>query len=219
MYGWETSVQFAANEIKYFLYYQIALGSYSQYKEDLIIEKLINKPQGWYVDIGASDPLRFNNTYRFYRRGWRGINIDPNAANIRKFSIHRPEDINLNIGIDKRTNQLPFYEMWPSTLSTFSRSDKENYETQGYKFVGVTKIQVWPLAKVLDIYAKNRSIDFFSIDTEGYDLRVLESNNWRKYRPKVICIEDKGSKLDNYFKKINYKKVFGYHINSIYMAE
>jgi hypothetical protein len=31
---------------------------------------------------------------------------------------------------------------------------------------------------------------FFNIDAESHDINVLESNNWNKFVPRVICIED-----------------------------
>ena len=34
------------------------------------------KMSGFYVDVGCHQPLLNNNTYRLYKRGWRGINID-----------------------------------------------------------------------------------------------------------------------------------------------
>jgi len=33
-------------------------------------------------------------------------------------------------------------------------------------------------------------IDFLSVDVEGYDLRVLRSNDWEKYRPLIVMVED-----------------------------
>jgi hypothetical protein len=35
-----------------------------------------------------------------------------------------------------------------------------------------------------------QQIDFLSVDTEGHDLNVLRSNDWNKYRPRVIAVED-----------------------------
>ena len=41
-------------------------------------------------------------------------------------------------------------------------------------------------------------IDFFSIDTEGNDLNVLKSNNWTKYKPNLILVEDlKNRKIED----------------------
>ena len=52
--------------------------SYSQEGEDMILRRIFgDKRLGFYVDVGAHDPRRFSNTYYFYKRGWRGINIEP----------------------------------------------------------------------------------------------------------------------------------------------
>ena len=60
-------------------------GSYSQKGEDLFLSRMFPKHyEGFYVDVGANDPIRFNNTYKFYKRGWKGMNIEPDANNYKK---------------------------------------------------------------------------------------------------------------------------------------
>ena len=77
-----------------------ALKSYSQEGEDMILRRLFEKQQtGFYVDVGAHHPKRFSNTYLFYKRGWRGINIDLNPLTIELFNFCRREDININSAI------------------------------------------------------------------------------------------------------------------------
>jgi hypothetical protein len=34
------------------------------------------------------------------------------------------------------------------------------------------------------------ALDFMSVDCEGHDLTVLESNNWELFRPSVVLVED-----------------------------
>src|SRR3989344_7565306 len=81
-------------EFKYLLV-KILYGSYSQFGEDMVIDNLLNnKKRGFYVDVGAYDPDRFSNTKRFYLKGWRGINIEPDVYSFNKFLEKRPEDIN-----------------------------------------------------------------------------------------------------------------------------
>ena len=74
--------------------------SFSQDYEDLIIDKLLgNKATGTYLDIGAFDPTDLSNTKRFYDRGWRGCNVEPDPVRFQKFLQARPDDINLNVGL------------------------------------------------------------------------------------------------------------------------
>ena len=50
---------------------------YSQNGEDLILNRFLeNKEKGFFIDVGAHHPIRFSNTYFFYKKGWSGINID-----------------------------------------------------------------------------------------------------------------------------------------------
>src|SRR5579864_1383027 len=74
--------------------------SYSQYKEDLWIDRMLGyKKNGFYIDIGASDPNYLNNTKKFYEKGWKGLNVEPNPSTFRKLKEDRDRDINLNVGV------------------------------------------------------------------------------------------------------------------------
>jgi FkbM family methyltransferase len=200
------------------------LNSYSQHREDIIIDKLLgNKKKGFYVDVGANNPTGFNNTKRFYDKGWNGINIEPNTRGYKLFLKERKRDINLNIGISKKEGKLILYEMEPDMLSTFSENEMKGYKKNGYKLVKERKVKTLPLKKVLEKYAKNKKIDFFSIDTEGFDMQVLESNDWKKYKPKVICIEtvqnagEEKPEIEKFLEKVYYKRVYKNNTNSVYI--
>src|SRR3989344_6416322 len=95
VYGPQKFFYFAYLELMKMFYWQPIRNSYSQNNEDLKIDELLNYPsKGFYVDVGAYDPDRFSNTKRFYLKGWRGINIEPDVYSFNKFLEKRPEDIN-----------------------------------------------------------------------------------------------------------------------------
>jgi len=223
IYGPLKFLSFILSEIKYRIYSCLFLGSYSQNGEDLVIDKLLGvKEKGFYVDIGAYDPTRFSNTKRFYLRGWSGINVEPNKNRFENFAKHRTRDINLNVGIGMVSGYIKFYEMFPNTLSTFSAESVKNYQKQGFRLISETKVKVLSLRHILKKYAEDKEIDFLSVDTEGFDLEVLKSNDWKSYRPKVICIESSvpgSSNLEEggkFLLKIDYRKVLDNGINSIF---
>ncbi len=225
MYGPKKSLVFLYYKIRELLYYQLLHNSFSQHGEDLVIDALLgNKDHGFYVDIGAHDPHLFSNTKRFYRKGWRGINIEPDAHLIEKFKASRPDDINLNIGISNIPGTLTFYRMFPATLSTFSEEAVKSYLDQGYELVEKLPVPVKPLRTVLQTYVKNAEIDFMSIDTEGFESHVLASNDWQKFRPTVICIESenpRGSEVGPITQKLlalGYVKHLDNGINSIFVV-
>jgi hypothetical protein len=54
---------------------------------------------------------------------------------------------------------------------------------------GVIKVDVCTLEKILDKHLECTEIDFMTVDVEGFDLDVLQSNNWTKYRPSYVLAE------------------------------
>lgn len=204
--------------------------SYSQAGEDLILDFLLNeKRNGFYVDVGAHHPFKLSNTYFFYKkRGWRGINIEPSENNFKLFKLARKNDTNLNIGIGNTEDKRQFFVFKESTLSTFSSENAEKYQKMGHVLVDKIPLTILPLSHVLEKYCGSKEIDFITVDTEGYDLEVLKSNNWKRFRPRFIIVEtveykkgDFGEKIENKFsefmKEIKYKKIADTYINTIYV--
>lgn len=197
------------------------INSFAQYQEDLILDAILRKELGFYVDIGANDPKKFSNTLRFYRRGWSGINIEPQPDKIVLFEKMRNRDINLNIGIGTEIGQLDFYRLEIDTLSTFDKKTAINhcsrFKTQ---IKEVSNVEVWPLKEVLNKYLpNNQSIDFLSIDTEGFDLKVLKSNDWDLYRPKIVLIEvgKEGHEIVSFLRNKNYELVYKNSCNFFFL--
>ncbi len=165
--------------------------SYSQEGEDILLERLFfGEDNGFYVDVGSHHPFRYSNTYLLYKKGWRGINIDAMPGSKRLFDRFRPRDINIEVGISNFIGSVEYYMFESSALNTFSKSLAEEYVRDGFRLVGTRIVNVMPLSLVLDKYMpEGEKISVMSIDVEGEDMKVLQSNDWNKYRPKVILIE------------------------------
>ncbi len=164
---------------------------YSQNGEDLVLNRFLdNKKEGFFVDIGAHHPIRFSNTFLFYKKGWSGINIDAMPDSMAQFNKIRPKDINIEIGVGLKNDNLTFYQFNESALNTFSKKEALSKEKDRYKIIKSNMVKVDTLENILDKYLpKNKKIDFFNIDVEGKDEEVLISNNWEKYKPDYILIE------------------------------
>ncbi|WP_164969808.1 FkbM family methyltransferase [Arcobacter sp. F2176] len=187
--------------------------SYAQYGEDKLIEKLLTKKKdGFYIDIGANHPDRFSNTKMFYKKGWKGINVEPNPISFKKFN-KRVRDINLNIGVGKDKKELDFFCFEADTLSTFSENAKNEYLNYGYKLNQTIKVKVNSLVNIFEEY-NIKEIDFLSIDVEGFEMEVLRSNNWNIYKPKLIILESNGlSDSSNViYEHIDFLRPYGYEL-------
>lgn len=198
--------------------------SYAQNREDIILSAFFSDvEEGFYVDIGAFDPIEDSVTKYFYDRGWSGINVEPNKKLFTRLQKERPRDINLNLGISNRKGTLEYREYIDGKgLSTFSDDVKKSYETnktgQPVKNYKDITIEVTTLKNIFKEH-NVKKIHFLKVDVEGYEYEVLESNDWSKYRPEVICIESNHIFKDwpAFLKENDYKKVFNDGLNDYYV--
>ncbi len=167
---------------------------YSQFGEDVVLSQLLRAPEGFYVDVGANHPTRYSNTYLLYKRGWHGLNIDPNQDAIQTFKRERPRDMSVALGIAKTEGTALLYRYADPAFNTFSRTSAKELEKKTWLSpLPSIKVSVLPLASALSQHLpQGTTIDLLSVDVEGLDLEVLESNDWTRFSPRVIAVEDHG---------------------------
>jgi len=166
----------------------------------MILRRLLeSKECGFYVDVGAHHPRRFSNTYFFYKRGWSGINIEPNHDILAAFQATRSRDINLQLGVSDSKGSITYYSFDEPALNTFDEEIvKSRLTNTQYKLIGKHDVPVERLDHILAMYLPpNTQIDFLSIDVEGFDFLVLKSNDWECYRPKYVLVEALDSSLED----------------------
>ena len=189
-----------------------ALKSYSQEGEDMILRRLFEKQKtGFYVDVGAHHPKRFSNTQFFYKKGWKGINIDAMPNSMSLFNKLRPRDINLEIPVSDKKQKLTYYMFNEPALNGFSKELAEKRASKnGYKIISVKDMETSTLEEILEKHLPHgQEIDFMSIDVEGLDLQVLKSNNWKRFRPKFVLVEILGSSINDIANSKEYKYLSG----------
>jgi len=164
----------------------------SQEGEDMVLANLFSSgEQGFYVDVGAHHPTRFSNTFYFYKKGWSGINVDPNEDLMTAFKVSRPRDINLCLAIDMDQGEKNYYQYREPALNSIDSNTVTQREAQNLMAKKVVSVQTRTLSSILDEFLpKEARITFMTIDTEGNDIRVLQSNNWDRYRPRYVLAED-----------------------------
>tara|TARA_R110001606_G_scaffold258479_3_gene406249 strand:- start:196 stop:819 length:624 start_codon:yes stop_codon:yes gene_type:complete len=202
--------------------YRRLIGSVSQYGEDVILDRLLGKKKvGFFLDIGANHPRKFSNTFRFSKRGWVGVNVEPDPELYKRFPKERPNDINLNVGVGPINGKMPFYKISADTLSTFNKEAADKAIQDGHKLINTITVPVISLEMLLEKYKPNGNIDFMSLDVEGFEMEVLKSNDWSRFRPYLIIVEvDKGGEsIKSYLKGVGYRENFNNGTNCIFIDD
>lgn len=218
------------SEYYYFwlIFYNLKLGFskkkfFSQTGEDEFILKWLPEQHGRYIDIGAGQPVCGSNTYYFYKKGWKGICVDPICNNFRMLRLIRRRDTIIQCLVSSRKGKMTFYEFVPYEYSTTVSGIAEKLKkTKGVRFKHALPVEVIPLSEFAPAMTPLLPT-LLSIDVEGADLEVLKSNNWRKTLPRVICIEElvylveNKSLIRSFLENLNYRLVGRTLISSIFV--
>jgi FkbM family methyltransferase len=200
--------------------------SYSQEGEDMVLRRIFEgKGSGFYVDVGAHHPKLYSNTYYFYKKGWRGINIDAMPGSMKAFDNVRPNDINVEAAISDKEETLTYYYFNAPALNGFSKAiSEERAGLKDVKLLRTSEIKTRRLSDILKLHLpEGVKIDFMSVDVEGLDLQVLRSNDWEKYKPTYILAEcldldldkDHDSELITFLKSKGYR-IFGKCVHTVF---
>jgi FkbM family methyltransferase len=167
--------------------------SFSQSGEDIIVLRLLSKlrvKRPSYLDIGANDPVRLNNTFLLYVNGARGVLVEPHPLLFKSLCRKRKHDKILNIGVGTTDQKsVDFFVMSNEFLHTFNRHEALQLSGSGNAMVEkVMQIQLLSINKILEEHFL-RCPNFISLDAEGMDEDILRALNFSKYRPEVLCVE------------------------------
>ena len=178
------------NYLKKIYYEKYSKRSYSLSNVDLIIERIFkDKKNGVFIDVGCNHPIKYNNTYLLYKKGWCGINIDLDKTSIDQFKKIRKRDENVQMLVtsyDNEIKDLYFYHD-RSAINTLS---KELAENRNSKYKEIKKIRGLSLNSIIaNSKFKDSKINLLSIDIENYEYEALKNFDFNQYNIDIIVTE------------------------------
>ena len=183
--------------------YRTKKKTYSQFGEDLIVNKFFKNFVGKYVDIGCYHPIKYNNTLLLYEKGWTGINIDLNQTSIDLFNVVRKNDLNILACLsDKEEEVVVYFDNKFSALNSIYTKNLDKFGIKDFKKIKVK-------TKIFSNLVKD-NFDFLNIDCEGNDYKILRSIDLKKYNPKLICIEISSEEDKNFI--FEYLNTYTYEL-------
>ena len=162
--------------------------SYAANGEDILLDRLFRNQTGTYLDIGAGHPRANNRTYFFYRRGWRGLSVDPASGARDCFESVRPGDFNLAYAVSDTSGERSFFERpGHEGSSTLSREVAEEHLSRGERVVE-RRVSVRTVASLIEQFRLTVP-DLCSIDVAGDAASILRGIPLDRWQPKVFVID------------------------------
>jgi len=166
---------------------------------DLKLEPYLNFRNGFFVEAGASDGISQSNTLYFERyKNWTGILIEPIPELAIQCKENRPNCIVENCALVSSDYSETSVEMRYCRLMSIVKGALETPEAEeahigrGCEMQGVSsydlQVPARTLTSILNEYDVT-TIDFFSLDVEGYEINVLKGIDFEKHRPNLMLVE------------------------------
>lgn len=196
--------------------------SYAQNFEDIRLWRVLKTvTNGFYIDIGANDPVRDSVTKAFYDSGWSGINVEPMPDYYEALCEQRSRDTNLRCVAGIAAEGLTFYSIADTGLSTLDQGAAQRYKDSG---AGVCEeiVNSRTLTSICEEHAGDRQIHFLKIDVEGHEETVLRSMDFTRWRPWVILVEtpwERNQVWEKILVDASYHPVVFDGLNTFYLSE
>ncbi|UWU23547.1 FkbM family methyltransferase (plasmid) [Rhizobium sp. CB3060] len=162
--------------------------SYAQNFEDVILWRALKQVKnGFYIDIGAQDPVVESVSRGFYENGWRGIHAEATTHYAEKVRQDRPDENVIQAAIGSGDGSIRFFEVQDTGLSTSDPDFAMKHKAAGHSIVE-TDVPLMPLSAVF-AQAGDREVHWLKVDVEGMEASVIESWAPSPARPWVVVME------------------------------
>ena len=164
------------------------LVSYAQNFEDVLLWRAFSDVErGFFIDVGAQDPVVDSVSLMFRERGWHGIHLEPTPQFADLLRAACTGDIVIQAAVANSSAPLRFFEIPGGGISTANREVAEQHRARGIEYREITVPSV-KLSAIFDL-ASSRDIHWLKIDVEGFEEEVLTSWGDSQARPWIVVVE------------------------------
>ncbi|MDX9715217.1 MAG: FkbM family methyltransferase [Dissulfurispiraceae bacterium] len=184
-------------------------------EQELIRDFFRYKQDGFFVDVGANDPIIESQTYHLEQIGWNGLLIEPlpdycnllkarRKSTIIQCACSSPENHNKSLNLLLAAGH--------STLNSKPIA-------LGTKSQGSITVTCRTLDSILEETNAPVGVDFISIDIEGHEMEMFKGFTLNKWKPKLVLLEDHvtNHKKHNHMTSNGYQLILRTGLNSWYV--
>lgn len=187
-------------------------------EKELVWKFFGQRRDGFFVEVGANDPVAGSQTWLLEQSGWQGVLVEPQKALCEKLKTARPRSQVFQVACSRpgSEGEAELFLAEHDGNATL----KPQRDSHGINYVGAERVRIVTLDAVLEAAGISR-IDFLSLDVEGHEIEVMCGLNFKKYKPALILIEDGVRDLakHRFLQGCGYKLVKRTSINNWYVPQ
>ena len=185
--------------------------------EKQLVQAFFGDRKGFYVDVGANDPVLDSQSQHLEALGWRGLLIEPDpdccallrqtrTGTVVEMACSSPENAGKQLLLN-RAGPHSTLEERPIALGAVVRS--------------TVAVQCETLDTILHSHAATEQFDLLSIDIEGHELVALSGFSFDVWRPQLVLIEDHVTHWQKHhlMQRNGYQLLMRTGLNSWYVPE
>lgn len=162
--------------------------SYAQNFEDVILWRALKKVEnGFYIDLGAQDPVVDSVSLAFYQKGWRGVHVEPVPIFAQRLRAARPDEEVIEAAVGMSLENIAFYSVGDTGLSSGNSEVVAQHRAAGFPIKPIT-VPCIHLSAILSRFAE-RDVHWLKIDVEGMEKDVIDSWMPSDVRPWIVVVE------------------------------
>jgi FkbM family methyltransferase len=159
---------------------------FPQTDEQALRLAFLGEKSGYFVEVGANDPVSGSQTWELEQRGWSGVLVEPQPSLAAKLGEQRSAKV-FAAACSSRVNSG---QMLPLYLAGGASSFDKRLQSPIIRPHGTINVPLRTLDEILIEAGAPTDIDFMSIDVEGHEIEVLDGFDLARWRPKLLMIED-----------------------------
>lgn len=183
--------------------------------EKQLVQAFFAGRKGFYVDVGANDPVLDSQSQHLELLGWTGLLVEPDpdccellrktrTGTVVEMACSSPENAGKQLMLN-RAGPHSTLEDRPIALGAIVRS--------------TIAVECETLDNILQHYNAPTGFDLLSIDIEGHELVALSGFTLKNWRPALVLIEDHVIHLQKhrFMQKSGYQLLMRTGLNSWYV--
>lgn len=157
-----------------------------RFEQALVRRFFQHKSEGFFVDVGANDPVIDSQSFHLEQLGWRGLLIEPLPSYCEQLRARRASQV-VQCACSSPQNHG---KSMPIQVAGVHSSLEPDLIAVGARPRSVIHVPVKTLDSILRDHQVQPGFDLLSIDVEGHEMEVFKGLDLETWHPRLVLLED-----------------------------